>query len=234
MENDIKDTVKKLEEAKRKQEKIERIIILLSGFLVILISAIIGINIYYKGGEEKVSQPEIVIADEENAPVSLENKNQALKEEVKKELSINKNKPKITQNIKETSKTDNKQIAKIDTKGNKQNTSTSKPEKKVSQVKTIKEKKKVQNIQKLEKQKVVKKKTTQNVKKAVFYSVQVGAFKSKENAQKFLKKLKLKGFIKEEGGFYRVFVGKFNSYKETSHFLKKHSLKGFIRKVKFD
>ncbi len=234
MENDIKDTVKKLEEAKKRQEKIERIIILLSGFLVILISAIIGINIYYKGGEEKVSQPEIVIADEENAQVSLENKNQALKEEVKKELSIDKNKPKIIQNIKETSKSNNKQTAQIEKKENKQNISANKPEKKVSQVKETKEKKQVKKEQELEKAKAAKKKVTQKVQKIVFYSVQVGAFKSKENAQKFIKKLKLKGFIKEEGGFYRVFIGKFNTYKEASQFLRNHSLKGFIRKVKFD
>ena len=231
MENDIKDTVKKLEEAKRKQEKIERIIILLSGFFVILISAIIGINIYYKGGEEKVSQPEIVIADEESKP---KNENLALKKEVKKELSIDKNKHQASQNIKEKSKADSKKVAKIEKKENSQSSSVNKPEKKASEVRQKKEKKQDKKAKSKEKPKTVKKKAVKKVQKVAFYSVQLGAFKSKENAEKFLKKLKVNGFIKEEGGFYRVFVGKFNTYKEASHFLRKHSLKGFIRKVKFD
>lgn len=37
MDQDLKDTIKKLEEAKTKQEKIEKIIIILSGLLIIVI-----------------------------------------------------------------------------------------------------------------------------------------------------------------------------------------------------
>ena len=86
MDNDLKESMKKIEEAKRRQEKIERIIILLSGFFAVLIFAIVGINIYYSGGDETVSKPQVIIeSEEETSTVSYVDKTF---EENKKEESL--------------------------------------------------------------------------------------------------------------------------------------------------
>lgn len=73
MDKDLKDTIRKIEEAKKKQERLEKTIIILSGILIIIVFTVIGINLY-SGKGEKVSEPEINIVDEKaiEAPVKKE------------------------------------------------------------------------------------------------------------------------------------------------------------------
>ncbi len=73
-----------------------------------------------------------------------------------------------------------------------------------------------------------------------YYSVQLGAFSTEFNAEKFIKNLpediKEKAFIyKNEKGFYTVRVGKAGNVKELrflKKLLRKHGLKGFVVKTK--
>jgi cell division septation protein DedD len=216
MENDIKDTVKKLEEAKKRQEKIERILLLSAGLLIILVFAFIGINIYYKDSKEKVSEPKIVI---NNVPAPSENVAKKPVEEIAKPTENKSNLQKSESNQQNVKESQN-------SKNNTNVATISKQETKVKQ--------KVEKEEKKPEKKVYSKERKSLKSGNIYYTIQVGAFKSKENAEKFLKANKLNGFIKDEAGIYRVFIGKFKSYKEASAYLKKLPVKGFIRKIKFD
>jgi cell division protein FtsN len=62
------------------------------------------------------------------------------------------------------------------------------------------------------------------------FSIQVGAFSAKENAE--IEKAKyLNAYIIEEGGLYKVLVGKFKTEKEAREYQREHDIKGFIKRV---
>jgi len=222
MENDIKDITKKIEEARKRQEKIERIIIFLVGFLVLLVSSIVGINVYYSGGKTEVSNPKVIVQEPPpSTKVAETSKKTVLKQENSAKVNVNKN----------------KEVEKAQTSKN--NTLISKQikkEEKDIKTKSLAVKKTIKKETK-EKKAIVKQQNKKNIKKKaihkLYYTIQVAAFKSHKNAQQFVKKLHLKStFIKQEAGFYRVFVGKFESYKEAVKTLKNLPVKGFIRKIK--
>ncbi|WP_457634595.1 SPOR domain-containing protein [Persephonella sp.] len=210
MDQDLKDTIKKLEEAKSKQEKIERIIILLSGLLIIIIFSIIGINIY-SNKEETVSEPEINIVA----------KNETEKETQKK-----------SETQLEQKQTD-KQPEKVPQKVEKQNTPPPKPE-----VKKQPETNTKLTANKTEKKEEKPVKTVKEEKKKAVppfksgYYIQAGAFTTRKKAEKLLNTLNLKNArIRKEGQLYKVLIGEFKNRKEAYSFMKKIGIKGFIRKI---
>ena len=67
------------------------------------------------------------------------------------------------------------------------------------------------------------------------YRVQVGAFKSKNNADKLLKEIKGKGidcFIKEESGLYKVQVGAYSVYANAEKMKKRLENMGYKAFIK--
>jgi cell division septation protein DedD len=208
MDQDLKDTIKKLEEAKTKQEKIEKIIIILSGLLIIVIFSVIGINIY-SGKNETISEPEIDIIAE-RTPKNPE-----------EDLPLHKNfietKPADTKNELKKSEIQKKET--IQEKDNKKINTTQKQE---NSAKTV-------NNKKSEKKKTEKK--IIHPQKG-FYYIQMGAFSSRKKAEKFVSSLNLKNiYIIEEKGLHKVLLGKFKNRKEAYRFMREKDLKGFVRKL---
>lgn len=72
-----------------------------------------------------------------------------------------------------------------------------------------------------------------------YYTLQLGAFQSKKNAQQFIKSIKqsvpsLKPFIKPIFGLYKVYVGKFNSYhqaKRKEEYLANIGIESFVNRI---
>jgi len=208
MEPDLKDTIKKLEEAKNRQEKIERMIILLSGFLVIIIFSIIGINIY-TDKEETVSEPEVTIVSKEVK------KTQLISEETVPPPSPTLPKTSVTDSgtTKENVKTEKKTEVK---------------KSQISQRDDTEKKEIGETTDKIKNQINTTKKTSFP---SGFY-IQVGAFSSKKKAEKFIQEINLKNAqIKKEGELYKILIGSFKNKKEAYSFMKEKNIKGFIRKL---
>ncbi len=205
MDQDLKDTIKKLEEAKSKQEKIERVIILLSGLLIVIIFSIIGINIY-SDRNETISEPEINIVAKHETKKEFEKKSETYLEQKQTDQQPQKLEKK---NI--PSKQEVKKQPEINTK-----LITNKTEKKEEKpVKTVKEE---------------KKKAISSFKSG--YYIQAGAFTTRKKAEKLLKTLKITNAkIRKEGQLYKVLIGEFKNRKEAYSFMKKIGIKGFIRKI---
>lgn len=224
MENDLKDSIKKIEEIKKRQEKIEKVIIIVAGIFAVLIFLVIGVNIYYSGGDEPVSQPEVVLEDKVQINVlEYKSENQittatALQNPQEKQQEI-----KDTKKDKKQEKPDKSLNTKEQTQDKTLEQERKQKEKHQNTLKTVEKTKK----QKQETEPVKPVKTKQ-----FYYTVQVGAFASKKRAIEYLNSLKLKGKVVEKNGIHRVLIGEFDSYKEAYKFMKKHSLKGFVRKVK--
>jgi len=210
MDQDLKDTIKKLEEAKSKQEKIERIIILLSGLLIVIIFSIIGINVY-SGKEETISEPEINI--------------------VAKQKEIEKSPPPVEKPAQEKEK---KEIKAVQPEKSAEKAEKTKTEQKIVKVlpeaeKKIKKKEKAQP--KAQPQKKEQKKVVKNPFPSGYY-IQAGAFSTKKKAEKLLKKLNLQNAkIRKEGELYKVLIGNFKNRKEAYRFMKEKNIKGFVRKI---
>ena len=204
MEKDIKDAVKKLEAKRKKIEKTEKIILFLSGIILIVIFSIIGLNIY-SGMGQKVSEPEIEVVSgkklEPEKEILIEDN--LAKEEHKEKIQIEAN-------LKD------KSVKEVEGKED-----IKKPQEKPVQQKISAEKKPLQ------------KQTKEEEKITSFYTIQVGAFKTKSNAQKFINKNKLENaFIYYDNSLYKVMVGKFKTKKEAFKYLRENSIKGFVRKIK--
>ncbi len=189
MEKDIKHAIKKLEEKRKKIEKTEKIILFLSGIILIVIFAIIGLNIY-TGIGEKVSEPEVEIVKGNK----ISTKNEII-DEVESEKG-------------ENLKKELKQV----------------------EVKKVKEKTVPSEIRE---EKVKKEEKPEKKVLTSFYSIQLGAFSLKKNAENFIEKRNLKdAFIVYRAGLYRVMVGKFKTKKEAYLYMKKMGVKGIVKKVK--
>ncbi|WP_457626082.1 SPOR domain-containing protein [Persephonella sp.] len=206
MDQDLKDTIKKLEEAKSKQEKIERIIILLSGLLIVIIFSIIGINVY-SGKEETISEPEINI--------------------VAKQKEIEKSPPLVEKPAQEKEK---KEIKAVQPEKSAEKTEKTKTEQKI--VKAVPEaEKKIKKKEKAQPKAQPKKKVAKNPFPSGYY-IQAGAFSTKKKAEKLLKKLNLQNAkIRKEGELYKVLIGNFKNRKEAYRFMKEKNIKGFVRKI---
>jgi DNA polymerase III gamma/tau subunit len=62
------------------------------------------------------------------------------------------------------------------------------------------------------------------------FSIQVGAFSTREKAE--IEKAKYpNAYIIEEGGLHKVLVGKFKTEKEARDYQREHDIKGFIKRV---
>ncbi len=197
MEKDIKHAIKSLEEKRKKIEKTEKIILFLSGIILIVIFAIIGLNIY-SGIGEKVSEPEVEIVKGNKLPV----KNEIVEKKEKEEFQKGKLEEK-TVVVQPEKKSTNQVSKKTQTKTGREKQATKEEKKKTEKILTS------------------------------FYSIQLGAFSMKKNAERFVKKNNIKdAFIVYESGLYRVMVGKFKSKKEAFRFMKKNNIKGIVKKVK--
>ena len=189
MEKDIKHAIKKLEEKRKKIEKTEKIILFLSGIILIVIFAIIGLNIY-TGIGEKVSEPEVEIVKGNK----ISTKNEII-DEVESEKG---------ENLK-------KELKQVEVKKAKEKTVPSE----------------------LKEEKVKKEEKPEKKVPTSFYSIQLGAFSLKKNAENFIEKRNLKdAFIVYRAGLYRVMVGKFKTKKEAYLYMKKKGVKGIVKKVK--
>jgi len=202
MDQDLKDTIKKLEEAKSKQEKIERIIILLSGLLIVIIFSIIGINIY-SNREETISEPEInIIANSQPSETPL--KKTDIQQKQQPEVSITTKEKDQTPPVKKEKEEEKKEAK-----------SSQKPvaTKKVQKEKPPAQKEKAQSFRS-------------------GYYIQAGAFTTRKKAEKLLKALNIPNAkIRKEGQLYKVLIGDFKNRKEAYSFMKKMGIKGFIRKI---
>jgi len=206
MDKDLKDSIKKIQKKRERYERLEKIVIFFTGVIAILIFLVIGLNVY-SGLSEKVSEPEINIVENENVTKTPIVKKEEPKQKEEKIISTNKEK-KVPE--------------------------AKKPEKKTLKTETKKEKVAITTPPKLEtpKEEILEPKKEQ-IKKTAFYTIQIGAFKTKVNAEKHIKKHNLENaFVIKEKNFYKVMVGKFKNKKEAILFMKKHKLKGFLRKIK--
>jgi len=191
MDQDFKNAIKKLEEAKRKQERTERMIIFLSGLLVVIIFSIIGINIY-SGSEETISEPEINIVAEEAQPVSAEKKQSATipsqREKIKEKEIIQKPKNEIEQPHGE--KTTIKKEKKLEKKEPPKKTIL--PSGYYIQTGAFSTRKKAERL--------LKKLNLTNAyvrKEGELYKVLIGNFKNRKEAYRFMKEKNIKGFIRK-------------------------------------
>ncbi|SNZ10163.1 Cell division protein DedD (protein involved in septation) [Persephonella hydrogeniphila] len=220
MDKDLKDTIKKLEEAKSKQEKIERIIILLSGLLIVIIFSIIGINVY-SGKEETISEPEINII----AKQKKEEKNTPPAEKTVPKVEKKEDIKSPEQPVKAEKVIEEKKVEKPKTVQEKISTPL-KTEKKVAEKTPEKASKKTEEKPKKEQKKVAKNPFPSG------YYIQAGAFSTKKKAEKLLKKLNMPNAkIRKEGELYKVLIGSFKNRKEAYRFMKEKNIKGFVRKI---
>ncbi|MBK3332724.1 SPOR domain-containing protein [Persephonella atlantica] len=188
MEPDLKDTIKKLEEAKSRQEKIERIIILLSGLLIVIIFSIIGINIY-TDREETVSEPEITIISQEVK------KTEVTPKETKSVMLPQTPPPQVQKETAVQAKKQTELEKKEEVKEKKKTVKIDKPSSIHGfyiQVGAFSSKKKAERL--------VKNLRMKNVfirKEGELYKVMIGSFKNKKEAYNFMKAKNIKGFIRK-------------------------------------
>lgn len=250
MENkDLKDVFKTVKE-KRRKEKMERILVYLSGVLLALVFVAVGLNFFSKQ-DKTVSEPDVKIVKDINQPVSapviqpseLPQPQHAQKEEVnipsKEELQQ-------TQPVKQG-------VVKQQ---------EPEPEEKISPQKLLESDKNKQEIKKQEKKEAIQKQkedkleykaqkpakvhqdiqnsenSTSKDKEIVlstissgFFSIQVGAFSTREKAMQEKSKYS-NAFIIEEGGLHKVLVGRFETDREAREYKNKHNIDGFVKRIR--
>jgi septal ring-binding cell division protein DamX len=210
MDKDLKDSIKKIQKKRERYERLEKLVIFFTGVIAVLIFLIIGLNVY-SGLTEKVSEPEINIVENENIkkPVKVEKENSEKKE--------------IEGKVKEVKKQETKKIANKTEIKEKQ----SLPKKQETKKAVIAPPEKLE----LPKEKISEQKNEQF--QTSFYTIQIGAFKTKINAEKHIKKHKLENaFVLKEKNLYKVMVGKFKTKKEAVIYKREYKLKGFIKHIK--
>ena len=218
-DRDLKSVVQQIKKKKRK-DTMERVIIFLTGLLLTLVFIALGLN-YYSKSEKTVSEPDIKVATELQKPPAppQETPIQPVQEQQpiqSSQITEQKQEQKLIQPPQvEEQKQKSQPIQKTEQK---QKSSTIQPEKKETSNAQIKQKEKTKTEEKAEK----------NI--AVVFSIQVGAFSTKEKAE--IEKSKYtNAYIIEEGGLHKVLIGKFKSEKEARDYQREHSIKGFIKKV---
>ncbi|NPA54411.1 MAG: hypothetical protein GXO21_07060 [Aquificae bacterium] len=232
MDKDLKDTIRKLEEAKRRQEKLEKTIIILSGLLIVIVFTVIGINLY-SGKNEKISEPEINIINEKSPDIAKINKEETANVVQKGILPTTSNITTSTQS-QIISKSKSEQIEKKEKTEKSKVVIIKKPEK-------IEKRKETPQKKEIQKKKITSantKNTKKEEKKASvqtgYYYIQVGAFSSKENAERAKKNFKIspsRFVIIRTGKLYKLLIGKFKTRKEAQNFMRKYGIKGIIKKI---
>ncbi|WP_028951062.1 SPOR domain-containing protein [Sulfurihydrogenibium subterraneum] len=156
---------------------------------------------------EKLSQKEV------KEPVKQEPKDQSkavqkVEKETKKE---NK------ENVKQESKPSNKPVENIEKQ----------PKKEEKQTVAMKQENQVKSPSK--KEDSTAKEIIEKIKSG-YFSIQVGAFSTREKAE--IEKVKYpNAYIIEEGGLHKVLVGKFQTEKEARDYQKESGIKGFIKRL---
>ncbi|MGC9120237.1 MAG: SPOR domain-containing protein [Sulfurihydrogenibium sp.] len=174
---------------------------------------------------------------------SLEPENQQ-KEEVKKSENM-PSQPQPTQKVEQTKKEPEKQPEKqqivsqsksesekhVEKQKETHKETVKKEPEKTTVAKTIEAKKETKQEQK------ANSKNDENITKEIvekiksgYFSIQVGAFSTREKAEVERSKYS-NAFIIEEGGLHKVLVGKFPTEKEAREYQKQHDIKGFIKRV---
>lgn len=270
MENkDLKDVFRAVKEKKRK-EKMERLLVYLSGILLALVFVAVGLNFFSKQ-DKTVSEPDVKIVKDINQPVStpvvppsqtpqpiLAEKSDSMqevkipsKEEQPKNIQQETIKPEEPKQEYKEEKNQNQQkpaeIQKSEQKITKSEQKESKqPKEELS--KHTQQKEKVAQEQKQEQKPNKPIKTDQNIKKpeetaqknkenplsavsSGFFSIQVGAFSTREKAMQETSRY-TNAFIIEEGGLYKVLVGRFETDREAREYKNKNNIDGFIKRLR--
>lgn len=264
MENrDLKDVFRVVKE-KRRKEKIERLLLYLSGLLLALIFTAVGLN-FFSQQDKTISEPDVKVVKDINQPIS----NPSLpQEELPKPQDIppQVNPPQTAQEVvvpksTQTSQTPPSKSA-VSIQTNNQELTVPKPEEKKTrdtklsqesrtteatttkqeenkQIKQKTESNKVENNKPLVSQKEqIKERPKQPEKEDIvskltsgYFSIQVGAFSTKEKALQEKSKYP-NAFIIEEGGLHKVLVGKFSNDKEAREYKIKNDIDGFIKRLR--
>lgn len=258
MENrDLKDVFKTVKEKKRK-EKIERLIIYLSGILLTLVFVAIGLNFFSGKADKEISQPDVKIVKDINQPVSSpviprdtpvgnvdtggtdtrpktvqesqkveSNTAQGIKDESQTKLAPEKSQP-PSEPVSKNQGLIKEKEAKVNTDESQIKNQSKKEIQKKQEQKTVVSKEIVKDGQIKEKE---DKKDILSMLTSGYYSIQTGAFSTKEKALEEKSKYK-NAFILEENGLYKVLVGKFATDKEAKEFKSSNNIDGFVKRIK--
>jgi len=235
-DRDLKAAVKQIKK-KRKKEMMERLIIFLSGLLITLVFIALGLN-YYSKSEKTISEPDIKVATNLEKPATPPQQIQAQpqsnqppqqptaepqtpqpkqEEQPAGQSNVKPEEAKKTAQEKEPSKEQPKE------EKSKQSATATKVEKNKEESKPVKYQQPKEN------KKVDSKEITSIISSGGF-SIQVGAFSTREKAE--IEKAKYpNAYIIEEGGLHKVLVGKFKTEKEARDYQREHDIKGFIKRV---
>lgn len=235
MENrDLKDVFKTVRE-KKKREKMEKLLLYLAGVLLVLIFVAIGLNIFPKDGRP-ISEPEVKIVKDINQPVATPQIPTQQQQQNKPVLENQPQEVKLPEkdNTLEGSNTDNKN----------QHTEeklTEKPkEKEQSKISHNEKPQEKEKDSKQSKDKIIsqekgnKKDDSKSIVSMIrsgFFSIQVGAFSTKEKAMTEKSKYP-QAFIVEEEGLYKVLVGRFETDKEAREYKNAKGIDGFIKRLR--
>ncbi|WP_299228089.1 SPOR domain-containing protein [Sulfurihydrogenibium sp.] len=240
-DRDLKAAVQMIKK-KRKKELMERLIIFLSGLLITLVFIALGLN-YYSKSEKTISEPDIKVATNLEKPATppqqIEAQPQPTQPPQQPTAESQPSQPKQEEqpagqpNVKpeeakkpvQEKEPAKEQLAKEQPKEekSKQPATATKVEKNKEESKPVKHKESKEN------KKVDSTEITSLISSGGF-SIQVGAFSTREKAE--IEKAKYpNAYIIEENGLHKVLVGKFKTEKEARDYQRAHDIKGFIKRV---
>lgn len=257
-DRDLKSAVRQIKE-KKKRETLERLIIFLSGLLITLVFIAVGLNFYSKS-DKTVSEPQIKVVSQTNNPPTppepqqLQTKPPIEENQLQQSQQIDKKEeqesPKQNQVIKENKEAhinqtiQQKQTVIEQPKQEKIIPSQEKPttSSQIIKKEELKESKKENQVAKKDNinqdTKQIAKKDDNTVKEVIekiksgYFSIQVGAFSTREKAE--IEKAKYSNaYIIEESGLHKVLVGKFSTEKEARDYQRQHDIKGFIKRLRY-
>lgn len=277
MENrDLKDVFKTVKE-KKKKERIERVLIYMSGLLLILIFLAIGLN-FFSTEDKTISEPQVKLVKEINQPVATPSvpteqplpppeKPTPLPPEDLQQVQIPKQEDKKQPEVKTQDTLKQVDVKPLEEKKIQETKVQTKP--KETELKSEEEKKvqkrtpqKTQEVEPNDKPEVKtqtaklsksvdQKQTSQKTKEeeqptetkftdkdniiskvsSGYFSIQIGAFSTREKAVQEKSRYQ-NAYIIEEGGLYKVLVGKFSSDKEAREYKINNNIDGFIKRLK--
>ncbi len=237
-DRDLKSAVRQIKE-KKKRETLERLIIFLSGLLITLAFIAVGLN-YYSRSDKTVSEPQVKIVSETNKPPTPPPPQQLQTTPPVKEIQTSQqNQPQpekqINQNTNQSNQPHEEKI-KEPTPKKEEPTVKQKENQEITKKEVEKQEPKRKEVVKKEQTKHESKKEDTSVKEIVekiksgYFSIQVGAFSTREKAETEKAKYP-NAHIIEEGGLHKVLVGKFDTEKQAREYQKQHEIKGFIKRV---
>lgn len=227
---DLKDVFITVKEKKGK-DKMEKLLVYLSGVLLALVFVAVGLNFFSKQ-DKTVSEPDVKIVKDINQPVSAPViPPSELPQKLPTALS---EQPQNMEEVKIPSKEEKQPVQQETVKQ-----PEPKPEEKIvhqQKEEKIQQQQKPAEIHKqtTEKQEKVTQKDKESVLSAIssgFFSIQVGAFSTSEKAMQEKSKYS-NAFIIKEGGLHKVFVGRFETDREAREYKNRHNIDGFVKRLR--